>query len=312
MFSSIPKLFGREFAMAFFLPTAACLAAVYALLCSFRRTQWIERSLASHDLLERIALFGFLCWIGAVMLLAMNHLIIRTLEGYGSINPLRLLIGVERLKVRWLTGRIASISERAADTEDAAQRNQMKAKWSRLKWIYAERYPSQEWLLPTSLGNTIRAFEIYPRIMYGIEGIQGWNRIQLVMHPEARQLVDSMKSRLDLWINLCLGALISLLVYAALVWQTEMQPIPWAPIFALGVIAFAWVLACKAAGHWGESIKACFDVFLPQLANAMRIGLGDTAEAERAAWLMYSQAIIYRAPEAWLGRTPIKEERSVP
>lgn len=68
-------------------------------------------------------------------------------------------------------------------------------KRNRLKLEIVESFPDQErWLLPTSFGNTIRAFEVYPRVMYGIDSIIGWNRLLGVIPKEYGDLYNDAKT----------------------------------------------------------------------------------------------------------------------
>ena len=44
-----------------------------------------------------------------------------------------------------------------------------------------ENFPDDiEWVLPTRLDNLIRAFEVYPRVVYGLDSIPAWPRLQAV------------------------------------------------------------------------------------------------------------------------------------
>ena len=62
-------------------------------------------------------------------------------------------------------------------------------------------------LLPTSFGNIIRVIEIYPRVMYGFESIEGWARLLAVIPTDYRNLINAAKSDIDFWINIFFLAL---------------------------------------------------------------------------------------------------------
>ena len=71
------------------------------------------------------------------------------------------------------------------------------------------QYPDDEfWLLPTSFGNSIRAFEVYSRIMYGIDAIEGWSRLLAVIPTEYLEKINDSKANVAFWVNnLFLGGL---------------------------------------------------------------------------------------------------------
>ena len=52
------------------------------------------------------------------------------------------------------------------------------------------------------LGTLSALFEVYPRVMYGLESIEGWDRILAVVPKDYRTLMDSAKAQTDFWINI--------------------------------------------------------------------------------------------------------------
>ena len=76
------------------------------------------------------------------------------------------------------------------------------------------QFPDEEaWLLPTSFGNTIRAFEVYPRVMYGLDAIPGWLRILAVIPKDYRESVDNAKAQVDFWLNLWFLSILMIFEY---------------------------------------------------------------------------------------------------
>src|SRR5712692_4078105 len=69
--------------------------------------------------------------------------------------------------------------------------------------MLAERFPPEEdQLLPTAFGNTIKAFETYPDVMYGFDAIEGWTRLLAVIPKDYRELIETTKAETDFWVNL--------------------------------------------------------------------------------------------------------------
>src|SRR5687768_8426382 len=110
MLSDLPKLFDRNFALGFFLPVAAFVAASLALLNALGYSAVVLPVLKTDILLgATVAALG--SWLGAVLLLGLNRDLIRLLEGYGRWNPARLWAGLERRRFRRLHREIAALDE---------------------------------------------------------------------------------------------------------------------------------------------------------------------------------------------------------
>jgi hypothetical protein len=92
MFSKLPDLFERNFAVGFFLPIIAFLAASVCLLdgCGLLQTLWVMDTASQFGVLVGTTFIGLVSWLGGVFLLVTNRAMIRFLEGYGRFNPLRL------------------------------------------------------------------------------------------------------------------------------------------------------------------------------------------------------------------------------
>jgi hypothetical protein len=174
----------------------------------------------------------------------------------------------------------------------------------------AEEFPDQEdWLLPTPFGNIIRAFEVYPRVMYGIESIQGWNRLITVLPEECRELVDNAKAQVDFWINICLLSSLFVVEYLVIAFAANHIRVFWLVILAMVAISISQPRSESAAIGWGEYVKSSFDVFLPELRKKLGYSQPINKEQERIFWTQFSQAIGYRLPDVMQNDTT--EERAI-
>jgi hypothetical protein len=159
----------------------------------------------------------------------------------------------------------------------------------------ATYFPDDEkWVLPTALGNTIRAFEVYPRVMYGLEAIDGWERLLGVVPTDYRVQINAAKTQMDFWVNLWLLALLFLPEYAAFAIYGEGLRVPWAPLAAVVVAFFAAWRAKSAAVQWGDLVKASFDLFLPELWTKLGFAPAEDAKKERETWENFSWAACYQ------------------
>jgi hypothetical protein len=151
-------------------------------------------------------------------------------------------------------------------------------------------------LLPTSFGNAVRAFEVYPRVMYGLDDISGWNRLVAVIPEGFLSQIDSAKSVVDFWLNVIVLSFIFCIEYVVLVIHGQQLVAIWMPLAAVIVAWFAYSRSKAAVINWGDLVKASFDVFLPKLLEAMQLAQPADKSQEREIWFDFSQATIYRHP----------------
>lgn len=341
MFGELPKLFERNFAIGFLLPTAIFLVGSFELL-EYSTFSDHLLTFVREDTFLGLSKIILLAWLFGILLLVLNRDIYRFLEGYGKLNPARILIYFERHYYRKIEKELAeanrelvklneqlselnaqdSIDEQGflivnnkQDFEDKYHRINKKVVSNQerqeeiQKYLHknlvrrielsqkkAERFPDAEgWLLPTAFGNTLRAFEVYPRIMYGLDAIPGWERLLTVIPKEYRTLIDDAKAQTDFWLNLWFLNLVFAFEYIFLLISTQkLNLISLLPltIFLSFITSYR---ARLAVVEWGHYIKAAFDVFLPELYEKLGFEQPCDRDAERANLVRFSQAIIYRS-----------------
>lgn len=140
----------------------------------------------------------------------------------------------------------------------------------------------------------MRAFEIYSRIMYGLDAIPGWERLLTVIPKDYRALIDDAKAQTDFWINMWFLSLLLALEYILILLLTQRYILIW--VFPVAILSalFAAYRARIAAIEWGHYIKASFDVFLPELYTKLGFPHPLNRTEERSNLIRFSQAIIYR------------------
>jgi hypothetical protein len=296
MFSELPKLFERNFAMAFFMPVIIFVGVGLLILEQYQFSQVLTT--ISSDTLIGVTLLGLGSWLGGIILLASNHDLYRLLEGYGKYNPVKLLEGFQRRRFLRLTSRLKTLNDeyRKAGSDFPAQKRTTRNKIIK---VLAEHFPDDErWLLPTAFGNTLRAFETYPRVMYGLEAIDGWSRILAVVPEDYRKLIDNAKTQVDFWVNLGFLSMILIVEYVGIAIYANSIRAVW--LFALIVLSslIAPYRAKRVAIEWGDLVKAVFDLYRFDLLEAMHIDWPEDREEERELWTKISQSIIYKMPSS--------------
>lgn len=115
--------------------------------------------------------------------------------------------------------------------------------------------------MPTSLGDVLRAAELWPQLKYGLEPIACFPRLWLVLPEVARQELSAARTQFDRSIGVVIWAML-LVVWTPWAW--------WAPVLgvatAIGVYR-AWVLT--AARTYADLLEASFDVHRLALYDAV-------------------------------------------
>jgi hypothetical protein len=263
-----------------------------------------------NNLLVGTTAIGLISWMIGILLLGANRSIYRFLEGYGKYNPLKLLLGFEKRQYDRENKKLDDLDAEFNKLQESGEKipHELRVKRNQLTQRLAERFPDEPgWILPTSFGNIIRAFEVYSRVVYGIEAIQGWNRLLAVIPKDYRELVDDAKSQVDIWVNLGILSVAFVGQYIGLSIHFKSIDAIWLPFVAIFGAVLAASRANSAAVQWGELVKSSFDVYLPKLRT--ELALADYSDDERTAWIKFSQMIIYRLAAL---RSKNKSNRDMP
>ncbi len=300
MFAELPSLFGRAFAVGFFLPAAVTLSALAAIAHAFGFGRTME-SILTTDLATTAAIAAAGIWLFAVALMALNRSLIRLLEGYGSLNPFQL---VKRMQISAFEQLQQQVSERKGVIEQARANGEdppqdVLAEYAVGRRRLAEEFPHmRQWVLPTRFGNVLRAFEVYSSVVYGLDAIPAWERLVAVVPEHYRTLIDDAKSQMDFFVNLWFGSCLCLATYAGFAGWKYFAPYPWIPVVALPAAVLAAQWARAAARQWGVLVMSAFDLYRGTLCKSLGLRMPGSIEAEREMWTKLSQMMIYRSREA--------------
>jgi hypothetical protein len=299
MFSELPKLLDRNFVLSFFLPTV-----VFTSVNLYFVNIYVPINIVSfllQDLLVGTSLIGLVVWLISVVLLVNNRDLYRLLEGYGALNPARLLKRWQLYSFHKLNNKIDELnaqylmsleSSSPFPPEKRAERNAVLRKLS-------ESFPDAErWILPTAFGNVIRAFEVYPRVMYGFESIDGWSRLLAVIPDHYRSLIDDAKSQVDFWVNILILFSVLVIEYIIFIFLYGAD-FNWVLLVSFFVVIyFASYRARHMAIDWGDMVKSAVDLYRFDLVEKLGISPPKDRKEERRIWENFSQSIVYRVPES--------------
>jgi len=292
-----------KFLRNYYLPTILFYILGIFLLDSFKVTYfWTYLSLNNIGLLSAmIALISIFAWLTSITLMGGSSAMYRILEGYGRLNPLRSLRRFQEKKFKTIKNEIETLDKQYVEYNDQNKNlpADFRMKRNQLYRMLVTRYPDDEiWLLPTSFGNSIRAFEIYPRVMYGIDAIEGWSRLMAIIPSEFLNQINDSRANVAFWVNSLFLQGFALLGYVILVLYTKIWLYRFFSIIVVISMIASYNQATNSVIGWGTMFKAAFDVFLPDLCKK-KIGfeVPETKIDKHKLWTEFSQAVIYLRPD---------------
>lgn len=197
---------------------------------------------------------------------------LRIVEGYWPGGRPRWLWNA---LVRRAQGRRRTLRERwgALRRLDGKTAHQLTAEG--LLAVRLHALPPEEQMMPTALGNLLRAVEVRPGRRYGLDAVITWPRLWLLLPDTTREELAASRGRLDTAGRGVLWALATI-VWGALVWWI-------APVAVAVAVAVYRGGVLPAASVHGDLVEAAYDVHRSALYEALRLPLPDGPAGEPAA-----------------------------
>lgn len=152
-----------------------------------------------------------------------------------------------------------SATPRPSEDEQAAARQRL----STLETRTHQRPSDGTQMMPSRIGNILRAAETRPRERYGLDPIIVWPRLWLVLPDTARSEVAAARSALDGSVAAVIWALLFCLA-TPLAW--------WALPVGLAIAAVTWLWWIPArASTYGDLMESCFDLYRKDLYTHLRL-----------------------------------------
>jgi hypothetical protein len=249
---------------------------------------------------------------------AFNFPLIRFLEGYKvqDSDIFRGALKRQREQFRDLDVRIRMLREQdqayrslfeELDWDALAQEEMIDVRWKEWQEVRLDRarfehefdrdFPSQiGMVLPTRLGNTIAAFEDYPRTRYGMDPIVLWGRlVPLLKEKQFLEFVSQEKSVFDFLLNTCIVvAFLGLELFYLCLFLGEFV----LAVLVLGLAGlFVWVLyngMVIAARQWGTTVRVAFDLHRHDLCQHLGLRPAKSFRKEVERWQAISRFFLYR------------------
>ncbi|MFB6934047.1 hypothetical protein PGH47_26360 [Streptomyces sp. HUAS 31] len=209
---------------------------------------------------------------------------VRVLEGYWDRWPLTsrlasLMIEVQRKRWRALSRRAdTGVRGGGARRVQADVQRRLAAR------------PPEDVLMPTALGNALRAGEISAGERYGLATLASWPRLYLQVSERALVLLRSCRDALDTAVNLCWSCLV-LTGTAALALYDEPSSW-WLCGLGLAFAATAYKGAVTAAQSYAGLMHVAYDLHRFDLLEALHYSLPADRKAEEEMFLRVSDQLM--------------------
>jgi hypothetical protein len=202
--------------------------------------------------------------------------LVRVLEGYWpNVFPFDRL--TRRAAARQAARR-AALARRTVAMENMTSDESQAALAAGLE--LSRRFPPENVpLLPTALGNVLRAGEALAGQSYGFEAVTTWPRLYPVLGDRVRAIVDDRRNTLDLTCRLAVTfGVAGVLSVGLLAWSGAALVIAAAPLM---VAALAYRSGIEAAVGYGEALAVAFDLHRFDLLRALHLPLPAEVGEER-------------------------------
>jgi hypothetical protein len=298
----ITGVFSRYFVVGFFLPAYLALIALWLSASS----ELVPNLLDGHSEATQLLILAGVAVVAGLILSGASFYITRLFEGYWRWRVAQALYRAGIALQRRRYDRLVSIRD---DKTKAS--NERRRAGSKL-----DRYfpPSREALLPTRVGNAIRAFEEHSKRLWGLDSVTIWPRIEVLLGAEERELHVDAKINFYVFVNAAVGAFavgVALVVDQAL--YAPQPTSPWLLLYAIPfVLAYClYRLAVDPATEWGDYVRSSIDLHRLELYEKLGVRAPTSFSDERRVAFRVNQALLYgRHPEddLWRSKKPEDEE----
>lgn len=306
---------GGNFMIAAFVP---CLAFVTACMFAFEPLLPTNFLANVRNSLSPLNQNGLIILLIATMmgftLTSLNTYIYKLFEGYVLPEYLKPLQRIELARARQIRRKRDLLNKKIQRIEKWKQ-NWVRAKMpayqqAKLKrindrigqWInlrdglaadYDQRYPPKDsQIMPSRLGNILRAAEAYPQSRYHVDAVALWPRMVWAMDKEYMMNVDTANDQCSFLLNSSfLSGVFTLMSWAAsiYVWLFPSKAFSSIAYLLTGVITliiawFFYTASLLNVNKYGNLIRSSYDLFRFNLLEKLHLKLPVNIEEEKLVW----------------------------
>ena len=282
--------FDKHWLLRYFFPSLAFWAAGLAVYGAARGiTEPIDLWHRQPAEVQVILLAGSLLWLTLFAYLLANFAtaLIRLFEGYWEHPPLSWLRKRrhEYYKNRFLF--LQAEVKQPEGTHAPHERQRLEREWLLL---FPRGRGREKAVMPTRLGNIIKAAETYPRQRYGADAAILWPRLAPFLPAEFAEALSVAQTSMEIMLVLSALSFVFSVVSCSLLAALTLD----IGLFAVCAVGFllAWICyrnSLHGALGYAELIKTAFDLHRGKLLDALGLEKPSDPEEERKIWDDVSQ-----------------------
>jgi hypothetical protein len=308
--SAVTGVFSRYFVVAFFLPAYVGLIGLWVTASS----AFIPDLLDDHSQTTQLVILGGVALVAGLVLSGLNYPLTRAFEGYPlmglqRIPVVRRIPGAAIRVQRWSYMRLRRVYE----DRSPANRGRRRLAAATLDWSFPAD-PAD--LLPTRVGNAMRAYEQHSNQRWGLDGITIWPRIELLMSAEERELLTDAQT--DLFVLLNAAAVATAVGICLIVdkatngggssWALYLVP------FALSYLLYR--ASIRPARRRGSVVRASIDLHRLEIYEKVGLRAPTSLADERHLAVRLNQFLLYGNPpledDLWATNPKIADKGHAP
>lgn len=322
MFASLSTLADRSFVISYVLPTLLFSLAAVFLYWDFAGVREIFQDFVVEGNVSKLLHLTVIAWSVSLCLSLVSIPLIKLLEGYHRpISKLEWLRRSERRRRQALRDEYERAPEEIKtariDKSDRLTMELLQIQKVDLAVAYRDSFPKSEAsVMPTRLGNAIRAFEEYPAAIHGADSVTLWPSLLSVMPERFEKLIADSRAKFEFLLNVSAlslllsflslfrvaGELLSPHVAGGCDWTLGIcvsgNLVKFTFLFSLGLLLsrLAYLGSVRQAVGWGELVKTAFDNYLPALAAQMGFAVPGDQEARMEFWTQVGNQLSLHHP----------------
>jgi hypothetical protein len=232
-----------------------------------------------------------------VVLHPLQYPLVQFLEGYWGASPFWRALREDRIRYHvWRRNKLGLLAADEAQTLGLVEQDDDVGALSKVQLpdefyavhgaekVAADRlessYPRNPGhIMPTRLGNVLRAAETNAVVVYGLDVIDFGPHLMLVAPREHAEYVNDQRTALDLAIRTCLVCLLGFV--AAVLFLLPHKLWLLISLIPLGLSWMCYLGAVTAAQEYGEALRMLVDLNRFALYKQLRLPLPTTTNSER-------------------------------
>lgn len=316
--NSLVKDIGRSYIFSSMLPAGIFVALGVFIYRDFVFSNYILEA-GIDNLSTGLVIFLLLSaimWIGFALYSSVNWTV-RLYEGYYLPELVRKILVYlfyrcpHRKKTQNIKKILQAKSQHTAESEEIIKKYYDQA-WAEYGDVELSGPIREEDLLPSMLGNVLRASEQYPT-KYGLTaGVNMWTRLAVLLPPEMATVLEEKNNNILFLLNSsllaylhCLFALVisGLHYYMGVKAPVEKYLIIAGSCFVVGYALY--LLSIPVAKTLGLLVRSSFDLYRFDLLKQLNYSIPTSLSQEQKLWLKISDFIVTAGN---LGRQPLEFE----